>query len=91
MSRRFRPERTILGNWTQPQLEAALLSAQLALVNLQQGQRVVTATYGQGDGAQTITYTQTTRGALEQWILYLQAMVDPVNFRHPRRAIPAVF
>jgi hypothetical protein len=82
----FNRQRTLLGNWSQDQLEAALLSAQNALVLLQAGQRVVTASYGQGEGAQSITYTQVSRGSLEQWILYLQGMVDPVNFRHPRRA-----
>jgi gpW len=87
----FNRQRTLLGNWSQDQLEAALLSAQNALILLQSGQRVVTASYGQGEGAQSITYTQVSRGSLEQWILYLQGMVDPVNFRHPRRAIPVGF
>lgn len=87
----FNRQRTLLGNWSQDQLEAALLSAQNALVLLQAGQRVVTASYGQGEGAQSITYTQVSRGSLEQWILYLQAMVDPVNFAHPRRARGARF
>lgn len=87
----FQPERTLLGNWSQDQLKAALLSAQNALVMLQQGARVVTASYGQGEGAQSVTYTQVSRGSLEQWILYLQAMTDPVNFRRPRRARLAIF
>jgi hypothetical protein len=87
----FIPASTLLGNWSQEALQAALLSAQTALVQLQSGQRVVTATYGQGEGAQSITYTQVSRGSLEQWILYLQAMVDPVNFRHPRRARTVIF
>lgn len=87
----FRPERTLLGNWTQADLQAALLSAQQALVALQNGARVVTASYGQGDGAQSVTYTQVSRGSLEQWILYLRAMTDPVNMRHPRRARLAIF
>ncbi|MEX3635966.1 gpW family head-tail joining protein [Paraburkholderia sp. BR14320] len=87
----FNQARTVLGNWSQEDLQAALLSAQQALVALQSGQRVVTASYGQGDGAQSVTYTQVSRGSLEQWILYLQGMTDPVNFAHPRRARLAIF
>lgn len=87
----FDPSRTILGDWSQDDLKAALKSAQNALILLQSGQRVVTASYGQGEGAQSVTYTQVSRGALEQWILYLRAMTDPTHMAHPRRARLAIF
>lgn len=69
-------------------LQARLTALQLALLDLQAGAKVVTASYTQGDGAKSVTYSQANIADLTQTILGLQTQIDRlqgvrVNRRRP--------
>ena len=78
---------TILTGMSVPQLQAALASAQLALTNWQVGGKVVTASYGQGDGTKSVTYNMINIGQLTGWIMLLQQALGIRNLRRPMRPI----
>ncbi len=80
---RFNPRTSIFAGMPRPQLEAALRSAQQAYVELSSGAKVVTASYSQGDGAKSVTYTAATLPNLVAMIKELQAQLGIV--RHARR------
>jgi hypothetical protein len=54
---------------TQPQLQQALANALGALVQLQTGAKVVSVSYAQGDGSQSVTYSATNIAGLTQFII----------------------
>lgn len=60
-------------------LQARLTALQTALLDLQAGVKVVTASYTQGDGAKQVTYTQANIADLTQTILALQTQIDRLN------------
>lgn len=68
----FDPNQTVLAGMTRDQMALALASAQSAMVQLQTGGKVVTATYAQGDGSKSVTYNMASIAQLAQWITLLQ-------------------
>lgn len=67
-------------------LQAALTSAQTALIQLNSGAKVVTASYAQGDGVKTVTFTAATREGLTSMIRDLQAALGVIpRARRPMR------
>lgn len=54
-------------------LQAALTSAQNALIQLNSGAKLVSATYSQADGVKTTAFTPATREGLVSMIRDLQA------------------
>ncbi len=81
------PRATILTGMSQAQLLAALASAQAALVSWAPGGKVVTASYGQGDGTKSVTYNMTSMGQLTGWIMLLQQALGMGGRRRPLRPI----
>jgi hypothetical protein len=74
---------TVLTGMTRAQLQAALASAQAALVAWVPGGKVVTASYGQGDGTKSVTYNMTSMGQLQGWIMLLQQALGIGGRRRP--------
>ena len=68
----FNPNTSVFAGMSTPVLQQALTNAQLALISLQTGEKVVTVSYGQADGSKSVTYTQTNIGALTLLIRQLQ-------------------
>lgn len=71
-------------------LQARLAALQLALLDLQAGAKVVTASYTQGDGARQVQYTAANMADLTQTIVALQTQIDclqgvRINRRAPLR------
>jgi hypothetical protein len=60
-------------------LQARLTALQLALLDLEAGAKIVTASYTQGDGAKAVTYSQADRASLRQTILSVQTQIDRIN------------
>jgi hypothetical protein len=61
-------------------------SALNAYAQLMDGSKVVTATYAQGDGSRSVTYTVQSRVNLQDWIMQLQrALGIPYSSRRPLR------
>lgn len=82
---KYNPNTSIFAGMSRPALQLALSNAQTALLQLQTGAKVVTASYTQGDGAKSVTYTQASIGGLVMLIKQLQAQLGIV--RHPRRGL----
>lgn len=80
---------SIFAGLDQSTLQAWLLSAQTALIDLQTGSKVVTVGYAQGDGSKNVTYTQARLGDLTMLIRQLQAELGII--RRPRRALGVRF
>jgi hypothetical protein len=70
-------------------LQAALASAQAAMIALQTGGQVATVSYAQGDGQKSVTYRAGNLGGLTQMINELQACLG--LRRHARRSFPVSF
>lgn len=73
-------------------LQAQLASMQKAYMDLTSGGKVVSASYTQGDGSRSITYTAANIGDLTQAILAVQTQIDQlsgvcINRRAPLRPI----
>lgn len=71
-------------------LQSQLSALQQALFALDAGSYVVTATYTQGDGSKSVTYTAADRARLTQAILSVQTQIARVqgqrmNVRKPIR------
>ena len=71
-------------------LQARLTALQTALLDLESGAKVVTASYTQGDGARQVTYSQTDRVSLTQTILAVQTQIDRLNGVCVNRRAPIV-
>lgn len=82
---RFNPRNSIFAGMATAQLQAALASAQQAYLDLSTGGKVVTATYAQGDGNKSVTYTAASLPNLTALIKELQAQLGIV--RHGRQPI----
>lgn len=80
---RFNSATSIFAGMPRAQLENALADAQQAYTQLSLGAKVVTASYTQGDGAKTVTYTQASLGNIVALIKELQAQLGIVC--HARR------
>ena len=65
-------------------MQAWLATAQQAYADLMAGGKVVTASYAQGDGSRSVTYTASSMVNLSQWIAQLQrALGIPYQRRRP--------
>ena len=63
-----------------------LATAQQAYADLMSGGKVVTASYSQGDGSKSVTYTMASMANLQAWIGQLQrALGQPFQARRPLR------
>jgi hypothetical protein len=73
---------------TQAQLQAALAQAQAAYIALMTGQKGVTFSYAQGDGAKSVTYQATSLANILAFIMMLeQALGIPGSRRRPLRPV----
>lgn len=68
----FNPNTSIFAGMSTAVLQQALNSAQMALIQLQSGQKGVSFSYGQGDGTKSVTYQQADIAALTALIRQLQ-------------------
>lgn len=73
-------------------LQARLANMQLAYLDLTTGKRVQAASYTQGDGGRTVSYTLANIADLTQAILAVQSQIDRltgqcVNRRKPFRPV----
>jgi hypothetical protein len=73
-------------------LQSRLAAMQLAYLDLTTGKRVQAASYTQGDGARTVTYTMANIADLVQAILSVQSQIDrltgtSINRRAPIRPV----
>lgn len=83
---RWNPRNSILAGMSTAQLQSALASAQQAYLDLSTGAKVVTASYTQGDGAKSVTYTPASLANLTALIRELQAQLGLVRVaRRPIR------
>ncbi|MEG1855358.1 MAG: gpW family head-tail joining protein [Acinetobacter sp.] len=81
-----------LAGMTQVQLQAALVAAQKAYIELMTGGRAVELSYAQGDGSRTVKYEKIDQQMLEQFIEMLKRQLGmpcqrrrPLRFRFTRR------
>lgn len=58
-------------------LQAELVASQKALGELKRGAKLVTASYDQGSGAKSVTYTQAQLGVLQAYVEQLAGIVYP--------------
>jgi hypothetical protein len=83
---RFNPATSIFAGMTTTQLQAALATAQQAYIDLSAGAKVVTASYAQGDGNRSVTYTAASLPNIVALIKELQAQLGIVRYgRRPQR------
>lgn len=82
---RYDPSRSILAGMDDTVLRAQLAQMQQDYLDLSSGRKVVSGSYTQGDGAKSVTYTQTNIGQLIMAIRQLQAQLGIVCT--PRYAI----
>ncbi|HEX7906849.1 MAG TPA: gpW family head-tail joining protein [Paraburkholderia sp.] len=75
----FNPNTSVFAGMSNPVLQQALTSAQTALIALQSGQKIVSASYGQGDGTKSVTYTQANVGELTMLIRQLQLQLGVIH------------
>jgi len=69
-------------------LQARLTAMQLALLDLQSGAQVATASYAQGDGNQSVTYRAADIASLTQAILTVQTQIDRLTGANMARRWP---
>jgi len=72
MSRFSQPAVSLLAGRSTAQLQSDLAAAQQAYVDLSSGAKVVNATYAQGAGSRSVTYTPADMGAVQNLIRSLQ-------------------
>ena len=87
--RRWNPRTSIFAGMPREQLQRALEALQVAYVDLTAGTKAVTASYTQGDGTKSVTYTAATLPNLVATIKELQAQLGIV--RHARRAMQPLY
>ena len=85
----YNPNTSTLAGMTTAQLQAALASAQAALVQLQTGGKVVSVSYSQGDGSRSVSYTAANMAGLTQFIMQIQRQLGVPGVR--RRALRPIF
>ncbi|AJW98284.1 gpW family protein [Burkholderia gladioli] len=73
------------------QLQAALVAAQQAYIDLRTGKKLVTVSYAQGGGARSATFQQTDMANLRMLIAELQQALNPGVRLNRRRYITPVF
>ncbi len=84
----YDPTSSIFAGMSTAQLQAALATAQQAYLDLSSGAKVVSASYTQGDGAKSVTYTQAQLPQITALILQLQRQLGLVSgVRRPVRFV----
>lgn len=78
---------TIFTGMSPDQLQAALTSAQAALIELQTGKAMASLSYTQGDGAKSITRRVATVAECTALIMQLQQALGLRGPRHARRLV----
>jgi hypothetical protein len=86
---RYNPRTSIFAGMSPWQLRQAIESLQAAYLELMAGGKVVTASYAQGDGTKSVTYTAAQGQNIVNTILQLRAQLGEV--RHPRRGFRVGF
>lgn len=76
---------SIFDGMPREQLQAALTSAQAALIELQSGRAIASVSYTQGDGGKSVTRRVSSVGEVTALIIQLQIAL---GLRCPRRARP---
>lgn len=85
---RFNPRTSIFAGMTTAQLQAGLASAQQAYIDFSSGGKIVTATYAQGDGQKSVTYTAASIANLTALIKEFQAQLGIIRLgRRPTRFV----
>ena len=87
----YNPSNSIFAGMSTAQLQTALSAAQQAYLDLSTGAKVVTASYTQGDGAKSVTYTAAQMPQLTALIRQLQAQLGLLPNRGARRPVRFVF
>ncbi len=85
----YDPTRSIFAGMSTAALQTALANAQQAYLDLSTGSKVVTASYTQGDGAKSVTYTQAQLPQLTALIQQLQRQLGLIS--GGRRPVRFVF
>jgi hypothetical protein len=85
----FNPQTSIFAGMATQDLRCALVSAQRAYIDLSLGKKVVTASYTQGDGAKSLSFTPATIPDLVMLIKQLQGQLGIVH--NPRRPMRPVY
>lgn len=84
----LRRRTSILDGISLADLQARLVALQQAYLDLMAGGKVVTASYTQGDGARSVTYSQANIGDLTQAILAVQTQIDGLTGQCINRRAP---
>jgi hypothetical protein len=79
---------SILDGMSLADLQARLSSLQKAYLDLSSGAKFVTASYTQGDGAKSVTYTQANIKDLTQIILMVQGQIASLSGQGGTRRRP---
>lgn len=85
----YDPTLSIFAGMTTAQKQQALASAQQAYLDLTTGVKIASASYTQGDGAKSVSYTKADMPALSALIKQLQADLGVIT--RPRRAVRFIF
>lgn len=83
--RRFDPSRSLLAGMDTTVLEQQLKQMQQDYLDLSAGRKPMSASYAQGDGSKSVTYSAATIGQLAMAIRQLQAQLGIIP--RPRSAI----
>jgi hypothetical protein len=86
---RYNPQTSLLAGMDTSVLQQRLAQMQQDYLDLMSGAKVVSASYTQGNGGKSVTYSQTNIGQLVIAIRQLQAQLGII--RTPRRAIGVRF
>lgn len=82
---RFDPSRSLLAGMDTSVLQARLTQMQQDYLDLSSGRRIMSASYAQGDGSKSVTYSMSNIGQLTMAIRQLQAQLGIID--SPRGAI----
>jgi hypothetical protein len=69
-------------------LQTRLASMQQAYLDLTSGAKVEVASYAQGDGSKSVTYSRANIAALTQAILTVQSQIDQLTGQRVNRRAP---
>ena len=80
---------SITDGMSQADMQSRLAALQAAYFDLSAGAKIVSASYGQGDGAKSVTYVQTDMISIQRTSLMLQKSLGII--RHYPRARRVLF
>lgn len=86
---RYDPSKSVLAGMDTTVLQTRLAQMQQDYLDLSSGRRVMTASYAQGDGSKSVTYSMANIGQLTMAIRQLQAQLGIIG--RPRRALAIRF